>query len=176
MRSGVFTDEENDLLRGMLDAGATVPQVAARLNRSIYSVQSRMLKLDLVTKHPRKPVTMPCLSKVRALTAMGLPAELIGKVVDRTTGSVHRMREKYGIKVPVLRHSMNVSVTDECHDVLARAGERHGLMHTTIARSVLETVTRDRLDLLPHVLPPPNPMKGAPISSLVHVDLQAATA
>jgi hypothetical protein len=159
-----YTAEEDSLLRTLLAEGMTVPQIAARLSRSVYSVRAHVDTLGLRTRigRSRRHMSMPIVSRIRSMTEdMGLPSVIIGVLIDRSKHMVDNVRIQRGFHVPPLSHRMSVSVTDGCHRALRSAGERHNLMPATIARSCLELLVRDRAEAARAVVAPP-PVQIAP--------------
>jgi len=116
VKTGRFTEEENELIRKMLRRGATYEDLQEALNRTFESIRQRVMIMRSVEDLPQvmrkdyavNGYTVAEEAKILAMHEAGFPMGVIAKELGRSYGSVkdkvNRMR-KSGVRLKFRRKS-----------------------------------------------------------------------
>lgn len=167
MRSKYPAEDDAEIER-LAEARHSVKEIATALGRSTSAMRSHMAGIGLPTSSkPYRVVTTPTVSRVRTLHEAGVADSIIATLVNRSPASVYKIRLTHGLRFsPPLTHRLSLMVTEHAHDALSDAGRRHGVIASTVARAVLELVTRKRAEMAVAVVAPPPVRASAPMSSM----------
>jgi hypothetical protein len=162
-----MTQDEVATMERMAETGHTARQIADVLGCGIGRVFDAANERGIPLTLEKKRITMPLKARIERMVGFGMTSAMIGTVVGRSRMSVESIRCTYDIRRPKYPRSVHTRVTQKCWDRLVQAARTHGATSPNrVAGVCLEVMTAERLDLLPYVLPPPIPVKGAPLSSL----------
>jgi hypothetical protein len=169
-----IADRDLDDLRTLAADGYTARQVASLTCRPLSKVFRAARTHNIVFKRERRPLTGMLIRKVRDCGELGLSIAITARIVDRSPTAIEGIHHRFGISVAPRPNKITTSVTDGCWTVLREAGDRVGDPPHRIAGGLLEMISKRRVDLVERVLAPVAvPLRGAPISSLVSIELRA---
>ncbi len=117
-----WTEEERDVLRREYKKTTTIPELAAKLNRTEKAVYQQAKALGLCASVPR--LTEEFFDKLRDLNVAGKSDQEISVILKRQRSEISRIRR--GLKIPVSKAGIHRSQLRGVESQRKTLGIRHG--------------------------------------------------